>query len=119
MVVTRVLAAMLMIPVLVIFADGIGLVGSYLGVNITDHVGLRLYFTKAIDALDFVDIFPAFIKTYFFGFAIGIISCYKGYTSNKGTEGVGMAANSAVVIGSLCIFIIDMIAVQLASFFMK
>lgn len=118
LVVTRVIAAMLMIPVLVIFADAIGLFGSYLGVNIMDHVDLRLYFSKAINSLDFSDVLPAFIKTYFFGFAIGIISCYKGYTSNKGTEGVGMAANSAVVVGSLCVFIIDMIAVQLASFFM-
>jgi phospholipid/cholesterol/gamma-HCH transport system permease protein len=119
LVVTRVLAAMFMIPVLVIFADGIGLFGSFIGVNIMDQVGLRLYFSKAIESLDFVDVFPAFIKTFFFGFAIGIISCYKGYTTNKGTEGVGLAANSAVVLCSLCIFIIDMIAVQLASFFMN
>jgi phospholipid/cholesterol/gamma-HCH transport system permease protein len=119
LVVTRVLAAMFMIPILVIFADGIGLCGSFIGVNIMDQVGLRLYFSKAIESLDFVDVFPAFIKTFFFGFAIGIISCYKGYTTTKGTEGVGLAANSAVVLCSLCIFIIDMIAVQLASFFMN
>jgi len=118
LVVTRVMAATLMVPLLVIFADTVGLVGSYIAVNILGHVGLRLYFNQAISHLDFVDIFPAFIKTFFFGFAIGIIACYKGYTSNKGTEGVGLAANSAVVIGSLCVFIIDMIAVQLASYFM-
>src|SRR5688500_3891412 len=118
-VVTRIIAATLMIPVLVIFADAIGLFGSYIGVNIMDHVTLRLYFSNAIKTLDFVDVFPAFIKTFFFGFAIGLIACYKGFTSNKGTEGVGMAANSAVVVGSLCVFIIDMIAVQLADFFIK
>lgn len=118
LVVTRVVAATLMIPVLVVFADVVGLLGSYIGVNIMDDVGLRLYFTAAMQQLDFVDVFPAVIKTFFFGFAIGIIACYKGYTSNKGTEGVGTAANSAVVVGSLCIFIIDMIAVQLASYFM-
>jgi phospholipid/cholesterol/gamma-HCH transport system permease protein len=118
LVVTRVVAATLMIPMLVIFADGIGLFGSYIGVNIMDDVGLRLYFSQALEHLDFADVFPAFIKTFFFGFAIGIIACYKGYTSNKGTEGVGLSANSAVVVGSLCIFIIDMIAVQLASYFM-
>lgn len=119
LVVTRVLAATLMIPALVIFADAIGLFGSFIGINVMDNVGFRLYFTQAIKSLDFVDVFPAFIKTFFFGFAIGTIACYKGYASNKGTEGVGMAANSAVVIGSLCVFIIDMIAVQLASFFMS
>ncbi|MES2620592.1 MAG: ABC transporter permease [Bacteroidota bacterium] len=116
-VVTRVIAVMLMLPLLVIFADGVGLLGSYIGVNIMGDVGLRLYFAQAINTLNFLDIFPAFIKTYLFGFAIGIIACYKGYNANKGTEGVGIAANSAVVIGSLCVFIIDMIAVQAASFF--
>lgn len=118
LVVTRVIAAMLMIPVLVVFADAVGLFGSFIGVNIMDDVGIRLYFTHAVDQLDFVDVFPAVIKTFFFGFAIGIIACFKGYTANKGTEGVGMAANSAVVVGSLCVFILDMIAVQLASYFM-
>jgi phospholipid/cholesterol/gamma-HCH transport system permease protein len=118
-VVTRIIAATLMVPVLVIFADAIGLFGSYIGVNIMDDVTLRLYFSNAIKTLDFVDVFPAFIKTFFFGFAIGLIACYKGFTSNKGTEGVGLAANSSVVVGSLCIFIIDMIAVQLADFFIQ
>ncbi len=118
LVVTRVIAATLMIPALVIFADAIGLVGSYIGVNIMGDVGLHLYFSQALEHLDFADVFPAFIKTFFFGFAIGIIACYKGYTTTRGTEGVGLAANSAVVVGSLCVFIIDMIAVQLASYFM-
>ncbi len=58
-----------------------------------------------------------FIKTFFFGFAIGLIGSYKGYNSNKGTEGVGKAANSAVVFASLMVFIIDMIAVQITSLF--
>ncbi len=116
-VVTRVLAATLMLPVLVVFADFIGLFGSYVGVNIQGDVGLKLYFTQAIGALDFIDVFPAFIKSFFFGMAIGIISCYKGYTSSKGTEGVGLSANSAVVISLLCVFLIDLVAVQLASFF--
>jgi phospholipid/cholesterol/gamma-HCH transport system permease protein len=119
LVVTRVLATTLMVPVLVIFADAIGLFGSYIGVNIMDHVSLHLYFTQSMNSLDFADVFPAFVKTFFFGFAIAMIACYKGFTTTKGTEGVGLAANSAVVVSSLCIFIIDMIAVQLASFFMN
>jgi phospholipid/cholesterol/gamma-HCH transport system permease protein len=118
-VVTRIIAATVMVPILVIYADAIGLFGSYIGVNIMDQVSLSLYFTNAVKFLDFGDVFPALIKTFFFGFGIGLISCYKGFTSNKGTEGVGLAANSSVVIGSLCIFVIDMIAVQLANFFIK
>lgn len=119
LVVTRVLAATLMIPVLVIFSDAISLYGSYLGVNISGDVSFHLFFSQVFDTLDFSDIFPAFIKTFFFGFSIGIISCFKGYNSNKGTEGVGMSANASVVIASLLIFIIDMIAVQFTDIFAR
>jgi phospholipid/cholesterol/gamma-HCH transport system permease protein len=65
------------------------------------------------ETLEFNDLIPAVIKTYFFGFFIGIIGCYKGYYSKKGTEGVGQSANSAVVIASLLVFIIDLLAVQI------
>ena len=73
------------------------------------------YFTGVFEHIEFLDILPATIKTYFFGFFIGLIGCYKGYYANRGTESVGVAANSAVVVGSLLIFILDMIAVQIAS----
>jgi phospholipid/cholesterol/gamma-HCH transport system permease protein len=115
LVVTRVLAATFMLPLLVIFADIFGLLGSYVGVNIKGDVSAYLFFAQIFQSLEFGDLFPAFIKTFFFGFAIGLIGCYKGYYSNKGTEGVGKAANSAVVFSSLMVFIIDMIAVQITS----
>ena len=72
-----------------------------------------MFFAQAFDALEFNDVIPAFIKTFFFGFAIGIVGCFKGYNSENGTEGVGVAANESVVISSLLIFILDMIAVQI------
>ena len=115
LVVTRVVSATLMLPVLVIFADAVGLLGSFVGVNIKGNVSAYLFFSQIFQSLEFKDLFPAFIKTFFFGFAIGLIGSYKGYNSNKGTEGVGKAANSAVVFASLMVFIIDMIAVQITS----
>lgn len=115
LVVTRVLAATLMVPILAILSETIGLAGSYIGVNISGKVSLHFFFTQVFASLDFIDVYPAIIKTVFFGFTIGIVGCYKGYTSNKGTEGVGAAANSAVVIASLLVFVIDMIAVQITS----
>jgi len=118
-VVTRVLATTLMIPLLVIFADAIALYGSYIGVNLKGDVSFQLFFSQVIEKLTFQDLFPAFIKTFFFGFAIGIIGCYQGYNSNKGTEGVGKSANSAVVYASLLVFVIDMMAVQITSLFVK
>jgi phospholipid/cholesterol/gamma-HCH transport system permease protein len=97
LVVTRVLSATLMLPLLVIFADTIGMVGAFVGVNIKGTTTAHLFSSQVFQVLKFGDLIPAIIKTFFFGFAIGIIGCYKGYNSNKGTEGVGKAANSAVV----------------------
>lgn len=115
LVVTRVLSATLMLPILVILADGFGLLGSFVGVNIKGDVSAYLFFSQIFQSLEFPDLIPAIIKTFFFGYFIGLIGCYKGYNSNKGTEGVGEAANSAVVLSSLMVFIIDMIAVQITS----
>lgn len=113
LVVTRVYATTLMIPILAILADGISLFGGYLGTNIRGNVSWDLYWHQVFDVLNYNDINPAIIKTFFFGFAIGLVGCYKGYYSKKGTEGVGRSANTAVVIASLSVFIIDLIAVQL------
>lgn len=115
LVVTRVVSATLMLPLLVIFADVVGLLGTYVGVNLKGNVSALLFFPQIFQSIGFSDLIPAIIKTFVFGFAIGLIGCYKGYTSNKGTESVGKAANSAVVLSSLMVFVIDMIAVQITS----
>src|SRR4030095_10044518 len=117
LVVTRVLATTLMVPLLVVFADGIGILGGYVGINIHSDVTMYRYFSQVLSSLEFLDIVPATIKTFFFGFFIGLIGCYKGFTAANGTESVGKAANSAVVTASLTIFIIDMVAVQLTDLF--
>lgn len=117
LVVTRVLAATLMLPVLVILGDAISLYGSWLGVNIRGNTSFNLFWTQVFDNLSFNDVLPAFIKSYFFGFAVGIIGCYKGYNSSKGTEGVGRSANSAVVVASVMIFVIDLLTVQITDLF--
>lgn len=113
LVVTRVIAATLMIPVLVMFADAFGLIGSWIGVNLKGNVAFPLFTSQAFASIRFVDFFPAFIKTFFFGAVIGIVGCYKGYNAGRGTESVGVAANSAVVVSSLLIIIVDVIAVQI------
>jgi phospholipid/cholesterol/gamma-HCH transport system permease protein len=115
LVVTRILATSLMVPLLAVIGDAIGLFGGFLALNFTDDISFILYFNKCISSLEFIDFIPAFVKTIFFGFAIGFVGCYKGYHSNKGTESVGLAANSAVVTASLWIFVIDAIAVQITS----
>ena len=117
LVVTRIAATTLMVPILSILANAIGIYGSYLGVNIKGVVSFQLFYSQVFEKLVFSDVIPSITKTFFFGFAIGLIGCYKGYHSDKGTEGVGRSANSAVVIASLLVFILDLIAVQITDLF--
>lgn len=117
LVVTRIVSATFMLPVLVVLSDAVSLYGAYIGVNLKGDVSFHLFFLQVFEKLSFTDVFPAIIKTFFFGFMISLLSCYKGYNATKGTEGVGQAANSAVVFASLSVFIIDMIAVQITSLF--
>lgn len=116
-VVTRVLATTLMLPILTVFNIFISMAGSLFGVNINGDVSYNLFFAQAFAQLSFTDVIPTLIKTVFFGFFIGLIACYKGYNANKGTVGVGEAANSSVVITSLMVFIIDVVAVQITNLF--
>lgn len=116
-VVSRIISTTFMIPILVVMGDAIALLGSFLAVKITGAISLTLFFNQVFESTDFSDFIPAFIKTFFFGFAIGLVGCYKGYNSKKGTEGVGESANSSVVIASLLVFVIDLVAVQITQFF--
>jgi phospholipid/cholesterol/gamma-HCH transport system permease protein len=113
LVVTRTLATILMIPLLAIFADVIALYGGYVAMNIHDTMTIRHFFVAALAHLEFLDVFPAIIKSFFFGFVVGIIGCYKGYNARRGTESVGLAANSAVVASTIAVFILDMLAAQI------
>jgi phospholipid/cholesterol/gamma-HCH transport system permease protein len=102
-----------MLPILVVFADGISIFSSYIAYNIHGNISLIRFFNLALSKLGWIDIIPSFIKSILFGTAIGIIGCYKGFRATEGTASVGNAANSAVVSASLAIFFIDMITVQI------
>jgi len=117
LVVTRVLAMSIMLPILVFYADLIGMLGSFFAVNVAGNISYTLFFQEGIAIIDYADIIPATIKSVFFGFSIALVGCYKGYTTSKGTVGVGMSANSAVVVASLMVFFIDLITVQLTQIF--
>lgn len=113
LIVPRVLAATLMLPILVLYADALGILGSWAGANIKGDVPFTLFIAQAFSSVGFADLFPAVIKTFFFGLVIGLVGCYKGFNAGRGTESVGVAANSAVVMASLLVIIVDLIAVQL------
>ena len=113
LVVTRVLAATVMIPLLILYADGLGILGGWAGANIKGNVSFLLFFSQAFSTVGFIDFLPAVVKSVFFGAAIGLVGTYQGYNAGRGTESVGIAANTAVVQASLLIILIDLIAVQI------
>lgn len=117
LVITRVTACILMLPVLVVLSDFVSLIGSSVVEYLKGGVSFQLYFSKVFEYLKFGDLIPSVSKSFFFGLAIGIVGCYKGFTSKKGTEGVGRTANSAVVISSMVVFILDFIAVLITDIF--
>jgi phospholipid/cholesterol/gamma-HCH transport system permease protein len=117
LVVTRVLSATLMIPLLILYADALGILGSWVGANIKGDVSFVLFLSQAFSHVEFIDFIPAVLKSFLFGAVIGFIGCYKGYTAGRGTESVGIAANSAVVLSSLLVIIVDVVAVQITDLF--
>lgn len=117
LVVTRIISTTLIIPVLVVFADGISLCGSFLGANIKGECSLPLFLSQVFERLDFNDVIPSVVKSFLFGFTIGLISCYQGFSAEKGTEGVGRATNAAVITSLMLVIFIDMVIVQLSTIF--
>lgn len=107
LVVPRVLAGFIMLPILCILADMIGIVGGYfVGVKVL-HANPTVYIRRTIDYLELNDIFSGILKAAVFGIIIAVIGCYKGFYTEGGAEGVGKATTGAVVIACMMILISD------------
>ena len=112
LVVTRVAATTLMQPVLMLYSGFVGMMGSYINVHANEQTSFTAFFQNAFTTISFLDIFASCFKSLLYGFTIGIAGCYQGYNAQNGTQGVGKAANSAVVISMFLIFVEEMIVVQ-------
>ena len=113
LVTTRVTAMVILLPILTTIADFVGIFGSYVAEFVATGATLELYYQKVQEYLFFWDVVPGILKTAFFGFAIGLIGAYKGFHTDSGTQGVGRATTSAVVLSSLWILVIDLFIVKL------
>ena len=113
LVVTRVLATTITIPLLMCYTAFVGMMGSYVDVHITEQTGLSLFFQGAFQRISFLDFIASFVKSIAYGFTIGIVGCYQGFHASKGTEGVGKAANTSVVLAMFLIFIEEILIVQI------
>ena len=115
LVVTRVLATSFMIPVLMFYMGFVAMLGSYLNVHQNEMTSFISFFEQAFDKISFLDIWSSLVKGIVYGFTIGIVGCYKGFNATKGTEGVGKAANSAVVASMFLIFVEEILIVQITN----
>lgn len=110
---TRVLACIFMLPLLTMYAIFLALFGSFVAILLTQNMALQYYVNSVVQAINFTDLIPGILKTFFFGFIVGIVGAYKGFNAENGTVGVGEASTSSVVISSLLILMADMVLVKI------
>ena len=113
LVLTRIFATTFILPILTIYVVFISLIGAYIAVVLVQNMTWAYYLDRVIFSVEFGDAIPGISKTFVFGFIVGLVGSYKGYTAENGTEGVGKASTSAVVVSSLLILIFDMVLVKL------
>jgi phospholipid/cholesterol/gamma-HCH transport system permease protein len=117
LVVTRVIACIIALPVLTLLMDFSGLLGGLLSEVTVSHISWRLYVYRAFGSMDWSDYIPTTLKTAVFGLLIGAVSCFLGYNAKDGAFGAGRASTRSVVYSSLVIILIDIVLVKMTSFF--
>ncbi len=119
LVVTRVLACILMLPLLTIVADCSGILVGWLANNLVEPVSLSRFLEDGFKGVTFQDLLPATFRTAVFGFIIGLMGCFQGMRTTGGTEGVARSATSAVVLASLFVIVADVGLVRLIQVFVR
>ena len=117
LVITRVMACVVMFPMLTICTDVIAMIGGYFESLLSSNMDYRIFVNVAFSSLRFADLFVDTMKTSIFGFIVGIVSCYMGYNVRGGTREVGRAAMQSVVLSSLLILLADVIVVRVSLMF--
>jgi phospholipid/cholesterol/gamma-HCH transport system permease protein len=110
---TRILACVLMLPLLTLVADFAGVLAGWIAITLSKPVSLHWFLNTGFQDVQFSDFLPPTLKTAVFGFIIGLVSCFQGMRTRGGTEGVGRAATSSVVLSSLFVILADVVLVRL------
>jgi len=113
LVATRVLACILMLPLLTLASDFCGIFMGWIANMLAEPISLRLFLESGFKNALFSDFIPPTLKTMVFGFIIGLVSCFQGMRTRGGTEGVGRSATSSVVLSSLFVVVADVLLVRL------
>ena len=114
---TRVTACIFMMPLLMLYTSFVAMMGSYINISSNEHTSLATFIANAFDKINFLDLKASVLKAVVFGFTISMVACYKGFNTTRGTEGVGRAANAAVVTSMYLIFIEELMIVQIIGWF--
>jgi phospholipid/cholesterol/gamma-HCH transport system permease protein len=114
---TRVLACLLMLPLLTLTADASGILLGWISSTLAQPITLQLFLHRGLQSARLSDFLPPTFKTAVFGLIIGFVSCFQGMRTQGGTAGVGRAATSSVVLSSLFIIVADVILVRLIQVF--
>jgi len=115
LVVTRVFATTISIPILAFYCSFIGLIGSFYNVHSQEATSLEIFYKNAFSNISFLDVFSSVTKSIVYGFTIGIVGCYKAFFATHGTQGVGKATNQAVILAIFLIFFEEVIIVQIVN----
>lgn len=107
LVVPRVIAATVVLPILVVFANLVGILGGYFVAVHVLGANPYVYVAKTYQYLEFRDVYSGLVKAAVFGFLIALISCHNGFVARGGAEGVGRATTRAVVTSSMMVLISD------------
>ncbi|MBA3298353.1 MAG: ABC transporter permease [Acidobacteria bacterium] len=116
LVVTRVVACVIALPLLTTLMNFSGMFGGFIAENAVTGLSLSVYFQRAFALIEMTDYVPATIKTMVFGFIIATISSFLGFTTSSGTEGVGRASTRSVVLSSILIIVANVVLVRLIFF---
>jgi phospholipid/cholesterol/gamma-HCH transport system permease protein len=107
LVLPRIVASMLVTPILSLLFFVIGMGGAYLVAIVGEHIDYGQWYSNLVEIVRVQDVLQGFIKAFFFGFMVALVGCYQGYHASGGGRGVGMGTTRAVVIASVSTLILD------------
>jgi phospholipid/cholesterol/gamma-HCH transport system permease protein len=114
---TRILACVVVLPLLTLVTDFCGVFAGWLTIALTDPISLHRFLDKGFSGVNFSDFLAPTFRTSVFGLIIGLVACFQGMRTKGGTEGVGRSATSSVVMSSLLVILADVILVKLILIF--
>jgi phospholipid/cholesterol/gamma-HCH transport system permease protein len=114
LVISRVVATTMILPILTIYVIFLSIIGGYIALALSQGMNFEYYKNAVVSSVRFSDLIPSIAKTFVFGYVVGLVGSYKGYIADGGTEGVGKASTTSVVLASLIILLFNTVLVKVS-----